>query len=117
MQACKPGGYEYQLEAELLHEFACSGARFPAYSSIVGSGANACTLHYLANKDRMSDGDLVLIDAGCEYEYYASDVTRTFPVNGRFNRQQRAIYELVLKAQLAAATSILAETTTVWPLC
>lgn len=106
IQACKPGGYEYQLEAELLHEFACSGARFPAYPSIVGSGVNACTLHYLANTDRMSDGDLVLIDAGCEYEYYASDVTRTLPVNGRFNRQQRAIYELVLKAQLAAIDEI-----------
>ncbi|MBE9539012.1 MAG: Xaa-Pro aminopeptidase [Proteobacteria bacterium] len=106
MQQCKPGVYEYQLEAELLHEFARSGARFPAYSSIVGSGANACTLHYLANKDRMSDGDLVLIDAGCEFEYYAADVTRTFPVNGRFNPQQRAIYELVLKAQLAAIAEI-----------
>jgi len=98
MQQCKPSVYEYQLEAEIQHEFACSGARFPAYSSIVGSGANACTLHYLANKDRMSDGDLVLIDAGCEYEYYAADVTRTFPVNGRFSRQQRAIYDRGLVA-------------------
>jgi len=106
MQHCKPGIHEYQLEAELLHEFAVSGARHPAYPSIVGSGENACTLHYLENSSRMRDGDLVLIDAGCEFDYYASDVTRTFPVNGCFNRQQRAIYELVLKAQLAAIDAI-----------
>lgn len=106
MKACEPGLYEYQLEAELQHEFTYAGARYPAYSSIVGSGKNACTMHYLANSDRMKDGDLVLIDAGCEYEYYASDVTRTFPVNGRFTRHQRAIYELVLKAQLAAIEEI-----------
>jgi len=106
MQRCEPGMYEYQLEAELQHEFATRGARHHAYSSIVGSGANACTLHYLANSDRMKEGDLVLIDAGCEYDYYASDVTRTFPVNGHFSRQQRAIYELVLEAQLAAIAEI-----------
>ena len=106
MRSCKPGMYEYQIEAELQHEFAYGGARFPAYSSIVGSGANACTLHYLDNSDRMKEGDLVLIDAGCEYEYYAADVTRTFPVNGRFSKPQRAIYELVLEAQLAAIKEI-----------
>ena len=106
MVHCKPGLYEYQLEAELQHEFASQGARHPAYSSIVGSGKNACTLHYLANSERMKDGELVLIDAGCEYQYYAADVTRTFPVNGRFNKQQRAVYELVLEAQLAAIAEI-----------
>jgi len=106
MQHCKPGVYEYQLEAELTHEFARLGARHPAYPSIVGSGDNACTLHYVQNSARMRDGDLVLVDAGCEFEYYASDVTRTFPVNGRFTRQQRAIYELVLKAQIAAIEAI-----------
>ena len=106
MAACKPGLFEYQLEAELHHEFARSGARYPAYPSIVGSGDNACTMHYLQNSDRMRDGDLVLIDAGCEFQYYAADVTRTFPVNGHFNPSQRAIYELVLKAQLAAIDEI-----------
>ncbi len=106
MQHCKAGLYEYHLEAELLHEFAINGARHPAYASIVGSGVNACTLHYLANADRMKNGDLVLIDAGCEYQYYAADITRTFPVNGRFNKHQRAIYELVLEAQLAAIAEI-----------
>ncbi len=106
MQHCKPGVYEYQLEAELTHEFARLGARHPAYPSIVGSGDNACTLHYVQNSARMRDGDLVLVDAGCEFEYYASDVTRTFPVNGRFTGQQRAIYELVLKAQIAAIEAI-----------
>ena len=106
MQACRSGLYEYQLEAELQHEFATSGARFPAYPSIVGSGQNACVMHYIENSDKMRDGDLVLIDAGCELEYYASDVTRTFPVNGRFTAEQRALYELVLKAQLAAIAEV-----------
>ena len=106
MQHCKPGLYEYQLEAEIQHEFARSGARFPAYSSIVGGGPNACVMHYIDNSDKLRDGDLVLIDAGCELEYYASDVTRTFPVNGRFSAEQRALYELVLKAQLAAIAEI-----------
>lgn len=106
MQFAKPGKYEYQLQAEIEHEFALSGARHPAYSSIVGSGANACVLHYVTNSDRMRDGDLVLIDAGCEYQHYAADVTRTFPVNGRFSEEQRAIYNLVLKAQLAAISRI-----------
>ena len=81
MASCRPGQYEYQLEAELAHEFAGAGARHLAYPCIVGSGANACTLHYINNDDVMRDGEMVLVDAGCELEYYASDVTRTFPVN------------------------------------
>ncbi len=106
MQACRGGLYEYQLEAELQHEFTNGGARFPAYPSIVGSGQNACVMHYIENGDKMRDGDLVLIDAGCELEYYAADVTRTFPINGRFSVEQRALYELVLSAQLAAIAQI-----------
>ena len=84
MRACRPGLRELALEAELQHEFLLNGARAPAYPCIVGGGVNACVLHYVANDDVLNDGDLVLIDAGCEYEHYASDVTRTFPVNGRF---------------------------------
>jgi len=106
MRSCRPGLYEYQLEAELQHEFATAGARHPAYPSIVASGDNACVMHYVENGSKMRDGDLVLIDAGCELEYYAADVTRTFPVNGRFSREQRALYELVLQAQLAAIAQI-----------
>ncbi|HEY6130419.1 MAG TPA: M24B family metallopeptidase, partial [Halioglobus sp.] len=106
MLACRGGLYEYQLEAELQHEFARSGARFPAYPSIVGGGQNACVMHYIDNSDKLRDGDLVLIDAGCELEYYASDVTRTFPVNGRFSTEQRALYELVLRAQQAAIAQV-----------
>ncbi len=106
MRFCEPGKFEYQLQAELEHEFALNGARYPAYSSIVGSGDNACVLHYTENQDKLRDGDLVLIDAGCEYQCYAADVTRTFPVNGRFSKEQRAIYDLVLKAQLAAIDKI-----------
>jgi Xaa-Pro aminopeptidase len=106
MRACRGGLYEYQLEAEIQHEFATSGAKFPAYPSIVGSGSNACVMHYVENCDEMRDGDLVLIDAGCELEYYASDVTRTFPVNGRFSTEQAGLYELVLKAQQAAIAEI-----------
>jgi len=106
MRVCRSGLYEYQLEAELQHEFASSGARFPAYPSIVGGGQNACVMHYIDNRDKLRDGDMVLIDAGCELEYYASDVTRTFPVNGRYNTEQRALYELVLQAQLAAIAEI-----------
>lgn len=101
MKACAPGGFEYQLEAELCYEFAKQGARFAAYPSIVGSGRNACILHYIENNCELKDGDLVLIDAGCEYQFYASDITRTFPVSGKFSAPQKAIYELVLKAQLA----------------
>lgn len=106
MRACKPGMAEYQLEAEILHEFGRNGARFPAYSSIVGAGRNGCILHYTENSDTIKDGDLVLIDAGCELEHYAADITRTFPANGKFSREQQALYELVLKAQLAAIKTI-----------
>ena len=102
MQVCQPGMYEYQLQAEIEHHFAKKGAAAPAYSSIVGSGANACVLHYIQNRAKMNDGDLVLIDAGCEYQGYASDITRTFPVNGKFSGEQKAIYEIVLESQLAA---------------
>lgn len=106
MQVCEPGMYEYQLEAEFLHEFTRHGSRSPAYSSIVGGGANACILHYRENNAVLNDGDLVLIDAGCELEHYASDITRTFPVNGKFSPQQKAVYEIVLAAQYAAIKAV-----------
>jgi len=106
MQSCRPGLYEYQLEAELLYEFTRAGSRAPAYSTIVGTGANACTLHYIDNNARIADGDLVLIDAGCELDYYAADITRTFPANGVFSGPQRQLYELVLEAQLQAIAAI-----------
>jgi Xaa-Pro aminopeptidase len=102
MRFCRPGVYEYQLEAEIQHEFALAGARFPAYSTIVGSGVNGCILHYVENSSQVRDGDLVLIDAGCEWQGYAADITRTFPANGRFSGEQRALYEVVLAAQKAA---------------
>lgn len=102
MQQCRPGQYEYELEAEFLHEFTKNGCQAPAYNTIVGSGANACILHYVDNNRLMQDGDLVLIDAGGELDHYASDITRTFPVNGKFSAEQKAIYQLVLDAQLAA---------------
>jgi len=102
MQSCEPGMYEYQLEAELQHHFIHSGARFAAYNSIIGSGNNACILHYVDNNRQMKAGELVLIDAGCELDNYASDITRTFPVSGTFSTEQKAIYELVLAAQQAA---------------
>lgn len=101
MQFCKPGVMEYQLEAEILHHFAMQGCRQPAYSTIVGGGENACILHYIENDQTLKDGDLVLIDAGCELQNYAGDITRTFPVNGKFSQPQRAIYECVLNAQKA----------------
>ena len=106
MEVCKPGMYEFQLEGEFLHEFAQGGSRFPAYSSIVGGGANACVLHYIENNAELKSGDLVLIDAGAEYQHYAADITRTFPVNGRFSPEQRALYDVVLKAQLAAIRAV-----------
>ena len=106
MQECQPGRYEYHLEAAIQHTFSEHGARFPAYNSIVGSGANACVLHYTENASRMKAGDLVLIDAGCEYQGYAADITRTFPVNGQFSPEQRAIYDLVLEAQRAAIAKV-----------
>ena len=106
MRAARPGMFEYELEAELLYEFRRNGAQFPAYTPIVASGANACILHYNANNRQTRDGDLVLIDAGCEFDSYASDITRTFPVNGVFSAPQRALYELVLRAQDAALAAI-----------
>lgn len=102
MRVCRPGRRESELESEFLHRCAIQGARWQAYQPIVGGGGNACILHYVANQAELRDGDLVLVDAGCELEGYASDITRTFPVNGRFSPAQRALYELVLEAQLAA---------------
>ncbi|MDH3343494.1 MAG: Xaa-Pro aminopeptidase [Gammaproteobacteria bacterium] len=106
MQFCKPGVFEYQLEAELLHTFMHEGARFPAYSSIVGGGKNGCILHYVENSEALKNGDLVLIDAGAELECYASDISRTFPVNGKYSKEQRALYDIVLAAQLAAIEQV-----------
>ncbi|SDV48117.1 aminopeptidase P N-terminal domain-containing protein [Chitinasiproducens palmae] len=102
MQACRVGMREYELEAELLHTFRRHGAQAPAYTSIVATGANACILHYPAGNAILRDGDLVLIDAGCEIDGYAGDISRTFPANGRFSGPQRALYEIVLAAQRAA---------------
>ncbi len=102
MQMTQPNKKEYEIEAEFLHEFYQNGAQAPAYTSIVAGGANACTLHYNANNCALNDGDLLLIDAGCELHGYASDITRTFPVNGKFSAPQRDLYALVLNAQLAA---------------
>jgi Xaa-Pro aminopeptidase len=102
MRFTRPGVREFQVEAELLHEFRMGGAQSPAYGSIVATGANACVLHYRADSAVCADGDLLLIDAGCEVDGYASDITRTFPVNGRFSGPQRDCYELVLAAQAAA---------------
>lgn len=104
MRFCQAGGFEYQLEAELHHEFAMQGARYPAYGTIVGSGENSCILHYTENQDQLTDGDLVLIDAGGELHGYAADITRTFPVSGKFTQEQAQLYQLVLDAQLASFT-------------
>lgn len=101
MRITEPGLYEYQVEAEFRHEFRQNDA-WASYSPIVGGGKNACILHYVENNAELKDGDLLLIDAGCELDYYASDITRTFPVNGRFTPEQRAVYEIVLEAQRAA---------------
>ncbi|ELQ5996104.1 Xaa-Pro aminopeptidase [Cronobacter dublinensis] len=98
MQKCRPGMYEYELEGEILHEFTRHGARFPSYNTIVGGGENGCILHYTENESQLRDGDLVLIDAGCEYRGYAGDITRTFPVNGKFTPAQRAVYDIVLES-------------------
>jgi len=102
MQFTRTGQFEYQVEAELLHEFCRHGARHAAYPSIVAGGAHACVLHYVDNHARLNDGDLLLIDAGCEVEGYAADITRTFPVNGKFSAAQKEVYEIVLAAQAAA---------------
>jgi Xaa-Pro aminopeptidase len=106
MRAARPGATEYEIEAELLHEFRRHGAQAPAYTSIVAGGANACVLHYVANDAPLHDGDLLLIDAGCELDGYASDITRTFPVNGKFSGPQKDLYELVLAAQHAAINAV-----------
>ena len=106
MRACRPGRYEYEIEAELVHEFTRHGLRSQAYPCIVAGGENACVLHYTDNRDPLRDGDLLLIDAGAEHDNYAADITRTFPVNGRFSDPQRSLYELVLEAQLAAIKSV-----------
>ncbi|MGZ8251532.1 MAG: aminopeptidase P N-terminal domain-containing protein [Methylophilaceae bacterium] len=106
MQVTCPGKMEYEIEAEFLHEFYRHGAQAPAYTSIVAGGANACTLHYNANNAKLNDGDLLLIDAGCELDGYASDITRTFPVNGKFSAAQKDLYELVLASQAAAIAQV-----------
>lgn len=106
MQRLRPGMMEYELEAEMNHEFSVNGVRWPAYPAIVGGGDNACVLHYIANKDELHDGDLVLIDAGGEYENYACDLTRTIPVGGTFSEPQAAVYEIVLAAQQAAIEQV-----------
>ena len=106
MQNVCPQMYEYQLEAEYVHEFMKKGARNCAYPSIVGGGKNACILHYSDNKDLLMDGDLVLVDAGCEFNGYASDITRTFPVNGKFSRAQQAVYEIVLDANIECIKTV-----------
>jgi len=106
MQYVRAGQMEYEVEAEFLHEFYRSGAQAPAYTSIVAGGANACTLHYNANNGVLKDGDLLLIDAGCELDGYASDITRTFPVNGKFSVAQRDVYDVVLAAQAAAIAQV-----------
>ncbi|MGO2146578.1 MULTISPECIES: Xaa-Pro aminopeptidase [Halomonas] len=106
MQASRPGLYEYQLQAELEHEFVWQGGSGPAYSTIVGGGANACVLHYIENRAALTNDSLVLIDAGAEFGLYAGDITRTFPVNGRFTEAQRALYQVVLSAQERAVAAI-----------
>ena len=106
MQCCKAGMYEYQMESEIIHEFMQQGLRFVAYPSIVAGGKNACVLHYVENKDKLKKGDLLLIDAGVECDHYASDITRTFPVSGKFSMAQKKLYQLVLDAQYAALEQI-----------
>jgi Xaa-Pro aminopeptidase len=106
MQRARPGRHEYEIEAELLYEFRRNGAQAPSYTPIVAGGANACVLHYVANDAALRDGDLLLIDAGCELDGYASDLTRTWPVNGRFSAAQREVYEMVLAAQQAAIDAV-----------
>ena len=106
MRATKPGRYEYQVQAELECEFRLGGSEWPAYPSIVAGGKNACILHYTENNQILNDGDLLLIDAGAEYDCYAADITRTFPVNGKFSDAQKAVYEVVLTAQQAAIDAV-----------
>ncbi len=106
MRFTRPGVFEYEIEAELLHEFRRNGAQFPAYTPIVAAGGNACVLHYNQNDRQCREGELVLVDAGCEFDGYASDITRTWPVGGRFSAPQKLLYELVLQAQQAAFAAI-----------
>ncbi|MEN8261441.1 MAG: Xaa-Pro aminopeptidase [Pseudomonadota bacterium] len=106
MKSCRPGMFEYQLEAEILHEFMRHGLRSPAYPSIVAGGANACVLHYTENADELKNGGLLLIDAGAECDHYAADITRTFPVSGTFSEAQHQLYQLVLEAQYAAIEKV-----------
>jgi len=106
MRATRPGLREYEVEAEIVHEFRRRGAQAPAYTPIVAGGANSCVLHYLQNDAILKDGELLLIDAGCELDGYASDITRTFPVSGKFAGPQRDIYEMVLAAQTAAIAEV-----------
>jgi Xaa-Pro aminopeptidase len=106
MESARPGRTEYEIEAELLYEFRRHGAQAPAYTPIVAAGANACVLHYVENAGAMADGDLLLIDAGCEFDGYASDITRTFPVNGKFSGPQKDVYQMVLAAQAAALAEV-----------
>ena len=106
MKNCKAGLYEYQIEAELIHHFIDNGLRSVAYPSIVAGGKNACTLHYTENNSKLKNGDLLLIDAGAECDHYAADITRTFPISGRFNEAQKQLYQLVLNAQTAALEQI-----------
>ena len=107
MRITKPGKYEYQIEGEILNQFMQNGARYPAYSSIVASGSNACTLHYIENNSILNDGDLLLIDAGSELEGYASDITRTYPINGKFSSAQKDVYQVVLNAQKEAINKVI----------
>ncbi|TPG60836.1 Xaa-Pro aminopeptidase [Ewingella americana] len=102
MEKCRAGLFEYHLEGEIHHEFNRHGARYPSYNTIVGSGENGCILHYTENESELRDGDLVLIDAGCEFKGYAGDITRTFPVSGKFSKEQREIYDIVLAAEYKA---------------
>ena len=106
MRATRPGKAEYEIEAELQYEFRRGGAQFPAYWPIVAGGANACVLHYRENSEPLADGSLLLVDAGCELDGYAADITRTWPVNGRYSGPQRDLYELVLESQIAAITAV-----------
>nr|WP_320165773.1 Xaa-Pro aminopeptidase [uncultured Methylophaga sp.] len=106
MQFTKPGKWEYEVEAEIIHEFMKNGCRSPAYPSIVGGGENGCILHYIENSAKLKSNELLLIDAGAEFECYAGDITRTFPVNGKFTNAQAAVYQIVLNAQKAAIAAV-----------
>ncbi|MFU2059085.1 Xaa-Pro aminopeptidase [Avibacterium volantium] len=108
MKQTRPNRLEFEIEGELLHEFNRFGARFPSFNCIVAGGENACILHYNENDQPLKDGELVLVDAGCEFAYYAGDITRTYPVNGKFSQAQREIYEIVLNAQKHAIKSLVA---------